>query len=284
MKTVTSSCYYYQTIHFEESSLDVDAVYVLTMENSERIEKIKKELYLHKPGKVVMIQINKGFRNCSKRLCKDSTEEIDVSYMDISHAYLNAFKNAVNNQYKNVLILEDDAVFSKEYYNADNLKIINEFIPKLDSKQSVFALGLFPWISLYSSNGIRRSIVASGTHATIFPISVMRRIISDCDIIRDMDVYVNTIYTRYFSHNPLVSQTIHQTENYNNWGNDYGFLGDVIRTILGIIFWLMGLDKSPEPGTTYIYNMNKVIYDVLIPLLIIYMLFLNITKIYKKYK
>ena len=284
MKTVTSSCYYYQTIHLEESSLDIDAVYVLTMENSERLEKIKKELYLHKPGKVVMIQINKGFRNCSKRLCKDSTEDIDVSYMDISHAYLNAFKNAVNNQYKNVLILEDDAIFSKEYYNADNLKIINEFIPKLDAKQSLFALGLVPWISLYNSNGIRRSVAASGIHATIFPISVMKKIISDCNNIRDMDMYVNLNCARYFSHNPLISQTFPQTENSNNWGNDYGFLGVVIRTILGIFFWLMGLDKSPEPGTTYIYNMNKIIYDVLMPLLIVYMLYLNITKIYRKYK
>lgn len=284
MKTVTSPCYYYQTIHFEDSTLDVDAVYVLTMENSDRLEKIKKDLYLHRPGKVVMIQINKGFRNCSKRLCKDSTEDIDVSYMDISHAYMNAFKNAVNNQYKNVLILEDDAIFSKEYYNADNLKMINEFIPKLDAKQSLFALGLVPWISLYNSNGIRRSVTASGIHATIFPISVMKKIISDCTNIRDMDMYVNLNCTRYFSHNPLVSQTFPQTENSNNWGNDYGFLGVVIRTILGILFWLIGLDKTAEPGTTYIYTMNKFIYDILIPILIIYLLILNIPKIYRKYK
>jgi len=284
MKTVTSPCYYYQTIHFEESSLDIDAVYVLTMENSERLEKIKKELYIHKPGKVVMIQVNKGFRNCSKRLCKDSTEDIDISHKDISHAYMNAFKNAVNNQYKNVLILEDDAIFSKEYYNADNLKIINEFIPKLDSKQSVFALGLFPWISLYNSKGIRRSVVSTGIHATIFPISVMKKILIDCTNIGDMDVYVNMNCTRYFIHNPLVSQTVPQTENYNNWGKDYGFLGDVIRSILGIFFWLMGLDKSVEPGTTYIYTMNKILYDILIPILILYLLFLNIPKIYRKYK
>tara|TARA_B100000035_G_C20980194_1_gene545079 strand:- start:240 stop:1094 length:855 start_codon:yes stop_codon:yes gene_type:complete len=284
MKTVTSSCYYYQTIHFEESSLDIDAVYVLTMENSDRLEKLKKELYFHKPGKVVMIQINKGFRNCSKRLCKDSTEDIDVSYMDISHAYLNAFKNAVNNQYKNVLILEDDAIFSKEYYNADNLKIINEFIPKLDAKQSLFALGLVPWISLYNSNGIRKSVTASGIHATIFPISVMKKIISDCTNIRDMDMYVNLNCTRYFSHNPLVSQTFPQTENSNNWGNDYGFLGVVIRTILGMFFWLMGLDKTAEPGTTYIYTLNKIMYDILIPILILYLLIMNIPKIYRKYK
>jgi hypothetical protein len=284
MKTVTSPCYYYQTIHFEESTLDVDAVYVLTMENSDRLEKIKKDLYLHRPGKVVMIQINKGFRNCSKRLCKDSTEDIDVSYMDISHAYLNAFKNAVNNQYKNVLILEDDAIFSKENYNADNLKIINEFIPKLDAKQSVFALGLLPWISLYNSNSIRRSVAASGIHATIFPISVMKKILSDCSNIRDMDVYINMNYKLYFIHNPLVSQFFPQTENFNNWGNDYGFLGVVARTICCILFWLIGLDKTAEPGTTYIYTMNKIIYDILIPILILYLFILNIPKIYRKYK
>lgn len=275
-----SSCYSYQTMHFKSSSLDVDAVYVLTMENSERLEKIKMELYRNKPGKLVIIQINKGFKNCTKRLCSNSKNDIDASHKDISHAYLNAFKNALENNYKNILILEDDAVFSKEFYNAENLKVVNEFIPKLDSNNFVFALGLIPWISLYHSYGIRRSLLAMGTHATIFPASVIENIARDCNSIGDIDVYVNQKCVRYFHHYPLVTQTFPETENKQTWGADFGILGTITRYIAGIIIWIFGLHKNAEPGTTIIYTINKIIYDLGIPLLIIFILFLNIKKEY----
>ena len=52
-----SSCYSYQTMHFKNSSLDVDAVYVLTMENSDRLEKIKMELYRCKPEKLSLYKL-----------------------------------------------------------------------------------------------------------------------------------------------------------------------------------------------------------------------------------
>ncbi len=275
-----SSCYSYQTMHFKSSSLDVDAVYVLTMENSERLDKIKMELYRNKPGKLVIIQINKGFKNCTKRLCSNSKKDIDASHKDISHAYLNAFKNALENNYKNILILEDDAVFSKEFYNAENLKVVNEFIPKLDSNNFVFALGLIPWISLYHSYGIRRSLLATGTHATIFPASVIENIARDCNSIGDIDVYVNQKCVRYFHHYPLVTQTFPETENRQTWGTDFGILGTIARYIAGIIIWIFGLHKNAEPGTTIIYTINKIIYDLGIPLLIIFILFLNIKKEY----
>ena len=198
METKMSDCYSYEIINFEQSSLNVNAVYVLTMENSDRLEKIKKQLYIYKPGKRIIIQINKGYKKCAKRLCDNSKEYINNSYNDISHAYLNAFKNAIQKQYENILILEDDAIFSPEYYNPYNLKIVNEFIPKLNSNQWIFALGLMPWVSLYYSYGIRRSILAYGLHATIFPISVVTNIIQDCNSISDMDNYINTRCVRYF--------------------------------------------------------------------------------------
>jgi hypothetical protein len=274
-----SDCYSYEIINFEHSYLNVDAVYVLTMENSDRIKKIKKQLYIYKPGKKNIIQINKGYKKCAKRLCDNSKEVINNTYNDLSHAYLNAFKNAIKNKYQNILILEDDAIFSPEYYNACNLKIVNEFIPKLNSNHFVFALGLVPWLSLYYSYGIRRSIMASGTHATIFPISVINSIVHNCNSMSDIDVYVNSRCVRYFYNYPLVMQTFPETENSKHWCKDFGFVGSIMRYIIISLIWLFALDKRPEPGTTYIYTLNKILYDVLIPLLIMYILFLNIKKI-----
>ena len=280
METKMSDCYSYEIINFEQSSLNVDAVYVLTMENSDRLEELKKQLYIYKPGKRIIIQINKGYKKCAKRLCDNSKEYINNPYNDISHAYLNAFKNAIQKQYENILILEDDAIFSPEYYNPYNLKIVNEFIPKLNSNQWIFALGLMPWVSLYYSYGIRRSILAYGTHASIFPISVVNNIVQNCNSISDMDNYVNTRCVRYFYDYPLVTQTFPETENSKYWGTDLGFLGSIIRYIMISTNWLLGIDKQSEPGTTIFYNINKILYDMLIPLLIMYILFLIIKKNY----
>ena len=278
MKTKMYDCYSYDIINFEQSSLNVDAVYVLTMENSDRIEELKKQLYIYKPGKKIIIQINKGYKKCAKRLCDNSKEYINNSYNDVSHAYLNAFRNAIQKQYENILILEDDAIFSPQYYNSFNLKIVNEFIPKLNSNECVFALGLVPWLSLYYSYGIRRSILASGLHATIFPISVINNIVNNCNSISDMDNYVNAMCVRYFYDYPLVTQTFPETENSKYWCKDFGFFGSIIRYIIISINWLFGIDKHSEPGTTIIYNINKILYDMLIPLFIMYILFLIITK------
>lgn len=280
METKMSDCYSYEIINFEQSSLNVNAVYVLTMENSDRLEELKKQLYIYKPGKRIIIQINKGYKKCAKRLCDNSKEYINNPYNDISHAYLNAFKNAIQNQYENILILEDDAIFSPEYYNPYNLKIVNEFIPKLNSNQWIFSLGLMPWVSLYYSYGIRRSILAYGTHASIFPISVVNNIVQNCNSISDMDNYVNTRCVRYFYDYPLVTQTFPETENSKYWGTDLGFLGSIIRYIMISTNWLFGIDKHSEPGTTIFYNINKILYDMLIPLFIMYILFLIIKKKY----
>tara|TARA_E500000178_G_scaffold327987_1_gene357563 strand:+ start:612 stop:1478 length:867 start_codon:yes stop_codon:yes gene_type:complete len=279
METKMSDCYSYEIINFEQSSLNVNAVYVLTMENSDRLEELKKQLYIYKPGKRIIIQINRGYKKCAKRLCNNSKEYINNPYNDLSHAYLNVFKNAIQNKYQNILILEDDAIFSPEYYNASNLKIVNEFIPKLNSNQWVFALGLVPWVSLYYSYGIRRSILASGTHATIFPISIINNIVQNCNSITDMDVYVNTRCVRYFYDYPLVTQTYPETENSKYWCKDFGFFGSAMRNTAIGINRLFGLDKQSEPGTTILYNINKILCDMLIPLFIIYILFLIVKKV-----
>lgn len=272
------SCYSYQTMHFKHGALDVDAVYVLTMENSSRIDGLKSQLYHHKPGANIIIQINKGFRACRKRLCGNSKTDIDISVEDISHAYLNAFQHALDNGYKNVLILEDDAVFSDLYFTTENIDVVNDFIPKLQKNGFVFALGVLPWASLYHSNGIRRSLLSTGTHATIFPQRIMEEILLDCNSIHDIDLYINFHCTRYFHSLPLVSQTFAATENRANWGDNFGIFGAIARYFIGIVIWCLGLEDKVEPGTTIIYTINKIIFDLGIPLLIIGLLYLNMPK------
>ena len=99
----------------------INAVFILSMENSERLKTRQPELF--QLGKYTYVQYNKGFKNCKKdKLITDAT--LDV---------LDAFKNVCEyNKYKNenIIILEDDAFiinFDRDKYNE-----INNFIQKND--------------------------------------------------------------------------------------------------------------------------------------------------------
>ena len=268
-----SSCYSFETMHFKKGNLNIDAVYVLTMENN-NIENLKKQLFENKPSEIIFIQINKGFNNCSKTLC--NSKNVDVSYLDISHAYLNAFKHAKNSGYKNILVLEDDAIFSTDFLTLDYLTKINDFIPLLNKNKYILALGLIPWVSLYHSDGFRKSILATGMQANIFPETVYNDILSNCKSINDIDAHINFNYSRYFFYSPLITQTFETTENQTNWGKQHGIIANIMSRIIVWIFWIFGLQRSPEPGTTILYMLNKFICDLGIPLLILLFLFINI--------
>ena len=74
-------------------------------------------------AKRVIIQINKGFKDCRKRLCSDSKNDIDITHKDISHAYLNAFKHALENQYQNIFTIKASFQYGKK--TSDKHDILN---------------------------------------------------------------------------------------------------------------------------------------------------------------
>ena len=99
--------YYYKLIKFDKGIFDkyIDMVYILTMENSKRVTHYMTQLNKYKPLKNILIQYNKGFKKCNKKLFKQNT------IYDLNDAYYQAFLNAKNNNYKNIIIFEDDFFF-----------------------------------------------------------------------------------------------------------------------------------------------------------------------------
>tara|TARA_A100001015_G_scaffold232880_1_gene263834 strand:- start:5190 stop:6116 length:927 start_codon:yes stop_codon:yes gene_type:complete len=113
------TCYDIETHHFKDVLFkSLDATFVISLESySDRREKIKKMMFKHKFTKVVHILKNKGYKNCNKvNNCGDSSKPITNSVQDITHAHREVINTAKKMGYKNILILEDDAVII-EYYN-----------------------------------------------------------------------------------------------------------------------------------------------------------------------
>ena len=96
--------YYYIEQKYDDGLFNkyIDMVYVLTLENSTRINSYIKELNKYKLLSNVTIQVNKGYKNCIKNIYKQT------SIYDLNDAFYHCFKHANNRNYKNIMILEDD--------------------------------------------------------------------------------------------------------------------------------------------------------------------------------
>ena len=265
-------CYRKETIHYKYGLFDnmIDAVYVLTMEDSTRRNDYMYQLEMFKPCSKVHIMHNKGYKKCEKKLCdKDNCFRVDISYKDITHAYMNTLKDAKKNNYKNILILEDDFIFSSQIKNQDTIFQIETFLKSIQNTNTVYHLGTIPIVSTYYGN--HRKIIASiGCHAVFYNSKSVGTLLKNEINIDDFDLGLLKYVKRYCYHEPLAYQTFDETDNNSNWGKFLFLLGYILRFIAVSILKLLNLDKKVEPGTSRIYNFNKFVYDLLIPYFIFY--------------
>ena len=176
--------------------------------------------------------------------------------------------------YQKILILEDDFVCSPELKNKEHINNIEIFTKK--KNKSIFSFGVLPIITTYHSNFFRRSWISTGTHATLFPNFFFKKIIDNEHNICDIDVYLHLISKRYIYYKPLITQSFPVTDNFKTWGNScIGKLGGIIfRFIISFLITIFELDKREEPGTTRIYLINKLLFDFIIPFLLLILFYI----------
>ena len=139
---MNSKCYTFEKYTYTDGLLreNVDATYIIHLEGNGRLENIKKQLSKIHLTNIVYIVFNKGFKKCKKILLKDTP-----SY-DIIDANINVFKHANHNNYDNILVLEDDFIFSdniQKKYHIDNL---NRFLLEKRGHDFIYQLGGRPYI------------------------------------------------------------------------------------------------------------------------------------------
>jgi len=249
----------YQSGIFDQS---VDATYIIHLKNNGRYSHINEQLHQFHPTKKVYIMLNDGFKNCKKKLIEQ------VSYQDLTDAFLQCFKHADEHGYNNVLILEDDFIFSPEIKkNKTYIHDVNRFIleqPK--NAPFIYYLGCNPILIRPTSLDMLhyRSYKACSTHAIIYS-KAARSAPLNLDLKHWDTIVEDGIPNRYLYCKPLCYQTYPDTENKQTWSEkDNIYIGYLKNQVINVL----NLDKQPEPGFTILYWIAKIL-NILILLVIL---------------
>lgn len=264
------SCYKFVKRQYEKGLFDmsVDATYIITMVNSKRINSVNEQLQKYKPSKNLYIVENQGFKNCKKILPEQKS-----SY-DLIDCFLQIFKHAEKENYNNILILEDDFIFSNDLKS--HVKNVNEYIKNLKDSSFIYFLGCLPWLKINSFFSRHSQLLAStGCQSCIYSKKARENILNDnVYSMIDWDLYLNLKIlniTRYVYDKPLCYQTFPETENQKNWPNPFG-----ICTLFIIFLKFLGVTENIEPGTSFVYFMSNFTLSIL------FLIFTFITYVFYK--
>lgn len=257
-------CYQFKKRLNKEGFLDksVDATYIIHLKNNGRLDHIYSQLEEFSPTRVIYIVMNEGFKNCNKKLIEQ------VSYQDLTDAFLQCFHHANNLHYNNILILEDDFIFSPEIKKPSNRESIHRFLMSKNEEEFIYYLGCNPIFVFPDSYDLMhyRSYKSLSMHAIIYSKKARKK---QLDLsLKHWDVIVEEgIKTKYMFHIPLCYQTYPDTENKLTWGEKDSI---VISFMKNAIIKVLYLDKQVEPGFTILYSFAKFLPFFIFLLLIIF--------------
>ena len=272
----TEACYNFEKLNYESGLLDtnVDVTYIIHLENSGRYDNIIKQLEKTKPTKTVYILMNKGYSKCNK-------VGIKSSYADLTDSYLQIFKHAQQQNFGNILILEDDFIFSEKIKEKEHITNINNFLEKKSADNFIYFLGTIPWLLIPYDSYNYRCMLSTGTHSIIYSKSHRDDFLENFNrkmLVTDWDVnYQINLTSKFIYYTPLCYQIFGDTENSKNskFENKYlSLLSDIFMYFnYNIIFRILGMDKNPEPGYSILYFYSKFIFYIGL-LFLIYLPFL----------
>jgi hypothetical protein len=276
----------------------VDATYIINLEGNGRYDDIMNQLKTYHPTKEVYILFNKGYKKCQK------DEHIKLPAHDLVDAFLQVFKHAKNQNYDNILILEDDFIFTEKIKKTSTQQDICSFLNEHKNEDYQYFLGCLPYLQIPCTLDGKHfiNICSVGTHAVIYTKKNRERLLNiNQKDITDWDYYSFTHSRRYMYCEPLCYQLFPDTDNSKNWHKD-NYIFHIIALLTKKGFNFIKLDTQVEPGYTIFYIFSKVFGFIIlfIVLFIIYKIFvafiakinfkglkktkLNKTNLKKKYK
>ena len=271
-----SKCYTFEKNTYPSGLLDsfIDATYIIHLKDNGRLDHILEQLKEYQPTSTIYIAHNKGFKKCDKKLIEQA------SYQDLTDAFLQCFKHADSQGYNNILILEDDFIFSSDIKNPGHINSIRQFVLSKEGDDFIYYLGCVPIFIIPKSVGSHYlSLKSLTTHAIIYSKKARSKITDFSGKHWDVIVEKN-IGSRYLYYKPLCYQTFPETENKKEWADkDNG----VITWIKNAFIKSLSLDKEAEWGFAFLYILSKLILLVLI-ILIVFIIYLILHRIVRKNK
>lgn len=243
----------------------VDATYIIHLEGNGRLPSIEDQLGKFHPSNLVYIVFNKGYKNCQKQLPSQ------LPAFDLVDTFLYIFQHANEQGFKNILVLEDDFIFSSEIYQDNHLNNINNFLIEKQDQNMMYYLGCLLWLQMPYNHHTSINLLSSGTHAVVYSFQAREYMLKKKIIpIFDWDIYNNCLtgITRYVYHKPICYQLFPETDNSKNWPSLFEF------NPVKLYIKYNNLDKQLENGYSNTYKYSKMVGYIL--LLIIIIIFLVI--------
>ena len=268
---MSQNCYRFEQIKYSDGLLSdsIDATYIIHLENNGRIKDIQKQLQEYHPTNIVYIVYNKGYKKCRKQ------DYIKNSAHDLVDANIEICKHAENQKYSNILVLEDDFMFSPKIKEDEHTKNICTFLKETENFPVFYLLGCVPVVLIpYDFNHYHyKSLVTGGTHAVVINEKMRNIILSETqEEIDDWDKFpgLNYYNYKYTYHTPLCYQLFQDTDNSKIWGGDNIFFKLYCRLAF-YIFYVLNMHKQVEPGYSLFYAFSKITI-ILITMLILYII------------
>jgi hypothetical protein len=242
----------------------VDATYIVHLENNGRLHDINKQLELFHPTNTVYIVFNKGYTKCNKILIEQTPPH------DLIDTFLFIFKDSNEKGYKNILILEDDFIFTEKIYQSNHLTNINDFLNQKKEEKFLYYLGCLLWLQLPYNEHTVLNLISTGSHSIIYSYSARQDLLEKKKIpIYDWDIYNNlfTGNTRYVYKEPLCYQLCPITENSKHWKTFFNI--DLSRMYINYA----QLDVKIENGYSNTYIFSKILGYILIILFLLLLFF-----------
>ena len=268
-------CYKFVEYNFDKALLDesIDATYVIHLENNGRINNILEQLYKYRPSKKVYILYNKGYKKCNKILSKNIPDK------DLVDCNFKIFKHSKVLNHNNILILEDDFIFSDKIKNKEILNDLNLFLNEHNNTKFIYYLGASPVFSIpYKINHYIPLFIAT-THSCIYSKNTREYLLNNENKIVNSwnfwDIYLNEDrnISKYHYKYPLCYQTFPVTENQKHWKvSNNNLINKLQMNFFKICLKIINLNNKPEPGFTIIYTFSFILFYIFI-ISVIYLIY-----------
>ena len=252
-------CYTYEVLKSGRPMFPmIDCVYVMIMNNSKYEERVRDQLAKYPLGQKILLQKNAGFKRCQKSITRQDTI---ADLVDSNYTFLT---NAIQNNYRRILVLEEDFIISPKLGDKDVMRDIQSFLTVHEPE--VLLMGSILWRTGAQIGDFKEVEVKLGTHAIIYNhVGIQKSydlITRKMNTIIDIDILMNRYLKMYSYKLPLIIQVYEGTENQKNWGIHIPDKKKRERTVKMYLWILRTLGFSDEKKIWDAHYLNyKVHFD-----------------------
>jgi hypothetical protein len=246
---------------------NIDATYILYLEDSPRIKSIKQQIEKYPLTKTIYIMHNPGYKKVKKTLPRQNSEA------DVALSHIVACEFGIKHKHDKIIVLEDDFIFETNLLEEGVTEEIEKFISQNSCVDHYFP-GCTPFLAFPVTLDTKHWRVLAGgcAHAVIHTKKGMERLIEDYNNNKDnifgIDLRMFATGKCYMYQEPLITQIFPETENKKTaWGS-----GDVGKDMCSYLITKWGIDTNTQPGFNYMYWWGRSSFVILIGIMILLVL------------